>query len=108
LTWTPPQETGEHWPLVSGGGFHTHPIIASPDIHLVRQLAALGLGIALTPDAGIPEPGPPLVPVMRDTVGDHVPIRLIVAAAMERLPRIRAFLMEVRRLVREFNPEFVR
>ncbi|MEM6533684.1 MAG: LysR substrate-binding domain-containing protein, partial [Myxococcota bacterium] len=108
LTWDAPDGSGNRLPIVSGGSLEVQPIVESPDIHLVRQLTAHGLGIAFTPDAGLPEPGLPLVPVMPDVVRDEVPVRIIVAAANEDRPRIRALLTEIYGLIAKLNPEMVK
>lgn len=108
LAWTPPEGHVDRWPLVAGGVVEVELMLASPDIHLVRQVAAHGLGIAFAPEGGLPQPGPPLVPVMAHVVGDEVPIRIVVPAAMEGRPRIRALLDEIRALAPLLDPEFVR
>lgn len=101
LSWKPPGEDGRVWPLVGGGVTEVAPMFVSADVHLVRQLAAAGMGIALLPDGAVPE-GPDidgaLVPVLPDRVGRPCALRALVPEAMIQLPKGRAVLDLVREL----------
>lgn len=98
LAWTPPGGDATRWPLPAGGHVEVTPVLVSPDIHLLREVAAAGLGLAFVPDADLQAPGPTLVPVLVDQLGTEHSLRVVVPAAMESLPRIRALLTEIRRL----------
>jgi DNA-binding transcriptional LysR family regulator len=98
LAWAPPHEDPAVWHRVEGGTFAVTPALASPDVHLVRQIAAAGLGIAYVPDGLIPASGPPLAPVLPEQVGRAVALRVVVPTSMEALPRIRALVRELRRM----------
>lgn len=97
IAWQPPGEGAIRWHLCSGGTFEVSPVLISPDVHLIRQVAGAGQGIAYAPD-GLPADGPALVPVLDEVVGRDLSMNIVVPAAMERIPRIRALLGEVRAL----------
>jgi DNA-binding transcriptional LysR family regulator len=112
LAWTPPRRPANVWPLVGGGEVEVSLVMESPDIHLIRQVAGHGLGIALTPEGGLPAMGlpamgMPLVPVATHLVGDAVPTRIVVPAALEGRARIRALLGIVRELLPTYDPDYV-
>ncbi|MRG95483.1 LysR family transcriptional regulator [Polyangium spumosum] len=95
LTWEAPFEDGRSWPLLRGGTFSVAPVITAPDIHLIRQLAIAGHGVALVPDAMVPDPGLPegaLVPVLDEIVGREIGLRVVVPAVLAEVPRIKAML----------------
>ena len=95
LAWESAGEDGRTWPLLRGGTFPVEPTVTSADIHLIRDLAAAGQGIALAPDAMIPVPTLPegaLVPVLEDVVGREIGFRVVVPAVLSEVPRIKAML----------------
>ncbi len=95
LAWEAPGEDGRLWPRVQGGTFQVAPLVVARHIHLVRQLAIAGQGIALVPDALFPDPGVEvgaLVPVLPALVGRQVGVRVIVPRVLAHLPRIQAVL----------------
>jgi DNA-binding transcriptional LysR family regulator len=95
LAWEAPGEDGRSWPLTRGGTFPVAPTVTSPDIHVIRQLALAGHGIALVPNASVPDPGYPegtLVPVLSDVVGRDIGLRVVVPAVLAEVPRIKAML----------------
>lgn len=102
LGWRPPGEDGLSWPLRGGGSLAVSPTLVAPDVHLIRQLASAGQGIALIPDGGVPE-GPdmlePLVGVLEDAVGRHNALRVLMPEPMARLPKGRAIVAMARDLV---------
>jgi DNA-binding transcriptional LysR family regulator len=73
------------------------PVIVSTDIHLLRQCALSGLGIALVPDAMLPEAGGgKLVPVLEDVVGRQRVIQATVPRMLADVPKIRAVMDHTR------------
>lgn len=104
LAWAPPDADPTTWPTRKGMALHVEPVMISTDIHLLRQCAAAGMGIAFLPDAGLPEGAGPvdrLVPVLPDEVGRERPLRFVVPAALSEIPRIRAVLTEIRAFLHE-------
>lgn len=74
----------------------------STDIHMLRQCAAAGMGIAFVPDAGFAESEGSvdrLVPVLADEIGRERPLRVVVPAALSEIPRIRVVLSEIRKFL---------
>lgn len=70
----------------------------TPDIHLLRQCVRAGQGIALLPDAMIPDPGSEpgeLVPVLDDVIGCERTVRLLVPSVLSDVPKIKAVLSHV-------------
>lgn len=99
LAWDAPGADPRAWPLRSGGAIAVEPALVSPDIHLLRQCALAGNGIALLPDAMIPDPGADagsLVPVLEDVVGRERSVRLVVPSVLSDVPKIKAVLGHVR------------
>ncbi len=95
IGWEVANDDGRQWPLRSGGTFPVTPFITASDIHVIRQLAHAGLGIALIPYATIPDPGETeesFVSVLPDIVGKDIGLRVIVPAALADLPRIKVLL----------------
>ena len=95
FAWECPGEDGRLWPTLRGGTFAVNPVLVTRHIHLLRQFAIGGLGIALVPDAVLPDPGVAegaLVPVLPDLVGREIGLRLIVPAVLSEIPRIKAML----------------
>ena len=87
--------TGGCGPRCAAGRFQWRRSLIARHIHLIRQFAIAGLGIALVPDAVLPDPGVPegkLVPVLSDLVGSQIGLRVVVPAALSEIPRIRALL----------------
>ena len=99
LAWAPPDGDPTLWPTRQGLALRVEPAMISTDIHMLRQCAAAGMGIAFLPDAGLPESDSAadrLVPVLRDDIGRERPLRFVVPAALSEIPRIRAVLTEIR------------
>ncbi len=95
LSWELPGEDGQLWPTRSGGVFKVAPKLMCADIHLLRHCAIVGLGIALVPDAMLPDPGLPeeaLCPVLPDLVGKEIAVRLMVPKVLSESPKIKAVL----------------
>jgi len=102
LSWRAPGEDGRSWPLRAGGSLAVSPTLIAPDVHLVRQLASAGQGIALIPDAGLPE-GPDIegeiVGVLDGLVGRPNALRVLLPEPMARLPKGRAIIAMTRDLL---------
>lgn len=99
LSWAPPGEDGRVWPLVGGGALEVEPALVSSDVHMLRQFALAGLGIAFVPDAMLPDAGVPegtLVPVLPDVVGRDGALRVSVPTALAELPKLRALVKHIR------------
>jgi DNA-binding transcriptional LysR family regulator len=106
LAWESPGDDGRLWPTKRGGTFSVSPFLVARHIHLIRQFAIAGLGIALLPDAVLPDPGVPegaLVPVLPDLVGRQVGVRVVVPAVLFEIPRIRAMLDLLKPFLGEFG-----
>lgn len=90
-------EDARRLPLLRGGSIPADPVIVSTDIHLLRQCATSGLGLALVPDAMLPEPGSgKLVTVLEDVIGRE---RVLFATAPRMLadaPKIKAVIDHVK------------
>jgi DNA-binding transcriptional LysR family regulator len=95
LAWESPGDDGRIWPTRRGGTFSVTPVLVTRHIHLIRQFAIAGLGIALVPDAMVPDPGVApgaLMPVLPEVIGREVALRIVVPAVLSEIPRIRAML----------------
>jgi DNA-binding transcriptional LysR family regulator len=104
LAWACPDSDPRAWPLRSGGAVQVNPGLITSDIHVLRQCAVAGLGIAFVPDAGFEDPGAPtdrLVPVLPEQIGRDRPLRFVAPAALSDIPRIRAVLTEIQTLIQE-------
>jgi DNA-binding transcriptional LysR family regulator len=97
--WEGPGDDPRALPLLRGGHVPVEPAFIATDIHMLRQCALNGLGIALVPDAMLSDPGAvdELVPVLRDTVGRERVLRITVPRALAELPKIRAVLDHAQR-----------
>jgi DNA-binding transcriptional LysR family regulator len=110
LSWRPPGEDGKNLPLLDeqgrpAGVERIRPVLVSPDIHLIRHVAAGGGGIALLPDHPFPPgivPGD-LVHVLPDKVGRDCALRMVVAEAHAAMPRTRKATRLIRELVELFS-----
>jgi DNA-binding transcriptional LysR family regulator len=102
LAWQAPGEDAHQWPLLTGKTFRVDPVLIGTDIHLMRQGALAGLGIALVPDAMMADPGfPPdaLAPVLPDVVGRERGLRLTVPEMIAEVPKIKMVLDRVRAFI---------
>lgn len=103
LIWTGLGETSS-LPLIAGGHVPIAPALESRDIHMLRQCALNGLGIAFVPDALLPDPstdGPPLVPVLPELVGAETALWTAIPEALRDAPRVRAMLASLMDVVPE-------
>jgi len=99
FAWECPDEDPRAWPLLSGGTLRVEPVLVASDIHFVRQCALAGLGIALVPDAMVPDPGTApgaVVSVLDDQVGRDLAVRIVVPSVLTEVPRVKALLNHVR------------
>ncbi|MCA9517696.1 MAG: LysR family transcriptional regulator [Myxococcales bacterium] len=95
FAWRHPDHDGRAWPLAAGGALPVAPKLVARDAHLLRQLALAGHGIALVPEAGLPDPHAPLGPLERvlpGVVGSDVAMRVVVPSALVDVPRVRAVI----------------
>lgn len=92
LCWQSPGEDARALPLARGGHAAVKPVMVATDIHLLRQCAAGGLGIALVPDAMLPDSAQKLVPILQDLVGRDRVMHATVPRMLADLPHIRAVL----------------
>lgn len=86
---------GNALPLLAGGQVSVRPAFESRDIHMLRQFAIAGLGLALVPDGMLPDPGfdkPPLTGVLTDLIGAEVALWTAIPEALRNAPRVRAML----------------
>lgn len=107
LAWDAPETDPRRWPLLSGSELAVEPALVSADIHLVRECAAAGMGIAFVPDAELPESraqASTLVPVLPNVVGRQRALRLVVPTALLEIPRVRVVVEELRARVRPRAP----
>ncbi len=102
LSWKAPGEDGRSWPLRTGGILPVTPCLILSDVHLLRQFAAMGAGLALLPDGGVPE-GPDLagelVPVLGEAIGRPNALRALVPEALSRLPKGRRMMALIKELL---------
>lgn len=102
LSWEQAGEDGRQWPLLNGGTVRVAPFMRTTDVHLLRQLAIAGLGVALVPDGQVPDPGLPagsVVPVLGELIGREVALRIVIPTALSEIPKIRVFLELIRPMV---------
>ena len=99
LSWEAPGEDPRAWPLLSGGVLAVAPVLVATSVHLLRQCVLGGHGIALLPDALLPDPGVgpgELVPLLDGVVGRERAVRVVVPSVLTDLPKIKAVLQRVR------------
>ena len=99
LSWLPPGEDGRRWPLVDGGTIEVSPVLLTADVHMVRQFASAGQGIAFVPDGsvpGLPDMFGEVVPVLDGVVGRACALRAMVPEALAKTPKGRAVLDTLR------------
>jgi DNA-binding transcriptional LysR family regulator len=98
LSWCAPGEDGRVWPTLAGEGFEVEPALISADVHMIRQMVLMGLGIGLVPDAQLPDPGVEpgtIVPVLPALVGRERSLHVAVPAALAGLPKLRALVRQI-------------
>lgn len=102
LSWEAPGEDPRSWPLLTGAWIAVAPTLIATSIHFLRQCVIAGHGIALLPDAQLPDPGVApgfMVPLMEDLVGRERAVRLVVPTALADLPKIKAVIQHVRAFI---------
>jgi DNA-binding transcriptional LysR family regulator len=74
----------------NGAALVVDAVATSTDIHLVRQCALAGLGLAYLPDAGVPDLGTSerIVPVLATTVGRARNLVLTMPRALAAVPKV--------------------
>lgn len=107
LAWSGPGIDPTAWPTLAGSTFNVVPALQSTDIHLLRSACIAGLGVALVPDAMLPDPGVPegaLLGVLPDVVGRDIPIRISVPAVLADTPKVKMVLEHTRRFLELQGP----
>lgn len=102
LAWQAPGEDARVWRTLTGVAFTVEPVLIATDIHLLRSCCLAGAGIALVPDALLPDPGveaDTLLPVLVDVVGQERAVRVSVPAALAEIPKVKMVIDHVRAFV---------
>jgi DNA-binding transcriptional LysR family regulator len=104
--WAAPDRDPRALPLVGGGTCPFEPAMVCSDIHLLHHLALGGHGLALVPDALIPDPSVEgqVVPVLPDVVGRTLAVRIVVPEALIDVPKIKALVDVVRLVAAQLPP----
>lgn len=106
LVWAPAGIEPTTIPLREGGVLPVEPRMASPDIHILREMAAAGVGLAYVPDGDPERPQATqarLVPVMPERIGRRSSLDLLVPDGLLDMPRIKEVVAFSRRLVRSIQ-----
>lgn len=104
FAWESPGEDPRVWPLRSGATFTVEPRLIASDIHLLRQCVLAGLGMALLPDAMLPDPGADsegIVQVMATEVGRERSLRAVVPTVLSEVPKVKAVLSHIRAFAKQ-------
>jgi len=99
ISWRPPGEDPNAWPLRSGGSVPVRTVMTSPDILLVRYCMLAGIGLARVPDGGFPDVGfaPGIaVPVLPEVLGREITIRVVMPDTPRMRGPFRRFLDSIR------------
>lgn len=99
LAWQPPNRDAHFLPLRGGGWARVEPALITSDVHLLRQAAIDGSGIAFLPDAMLPDPHVApgaVVPVLDHAVGEKQTLRLTLPDALAEAPALRSIVEAVR------------
>ncbi|WP_428267396.1 LysR family transcriptional regulator [Haliangium sp.] len=105
LSWIPPGEDPTHWPLREGGSMTVRTWLSSPDILLVRQCLAMGMGLARVPDAGMSGPVLPdggVVPILPEVFGRELELRVVMPDTPKMRAPYRQYLRSIRALEETF------
>ena len=96
LVWEQPGEDSSALPLRAGGVVRIAPSLRTADLHLLRRLAADGVGIAFAPHVGLPDEGADvtgkLVPLFGDQVGRRRTMVVVIPDVLAQNPRVRAVI----------------
>jgi DNA-binding transcriptional LysR family regulator len=107
LAWESPEGDPTLWPTRQGASLRVAPRMISTDIDMLHRCTAAGMGIALLPNASIPESDngtESLVAVLPNEVRRERTLRVVVPAALSEVPRIRAVLAEVQTFLDSLDP----
>lgn len=99
FAWESPGADPRVWPLRSGASFSVEPRLIASDIHVLRQCVLAGLGMALLPDAPLPDPGADdvgVVRVMGEEVGRTRALHAVVPKVLSEVPKVKALLSHIR------------
>lgn len=103
LVWAPAGVDPTALPLRGGGVLPVEPRMASPDIHILREMAAAGAGLAYVPHGDPERPQPTqarLVPVLPERIGRKSSLDLLVPDGLLDMPRVAEVVAFCQRLVR--------
>jgi DNA-binding transcriptional LysR family regulator len=107
LAWRAPGGDPSNWPTPEGTTFRVEPNLIGTDIHVIRTCCIARQGIALLPDALIPDPGvdpAALVRVLPDLIGAELPIRMSVPELLADSAKIKVVVDEARRFIATLPP----
>lgn len=102
LSWQAPKGDPRVWHSPKEGPFNVRPRLITTDIHLLRSVCIAGQGIALVPDAMVPDPShgeDALVTVLPGLVGRERPLRISVPLALSEIPKIKMIVGHVKGIV---------
>ncbi|PRP90339.1 HTH-type transcriptional activator AllS [Enhygromyxa salina] len=102
LGWQAPSAAPRRWPTFDGGDLAVEPVLTTTDYNVLRRLASLGFGIALLPDAHLPDldgEDEALIPVLDGVVGRSHELRALVPEMLADTPKIRALVEHLARFV---------
>ncbi len=108
FAWSSPEHAADRLALANGSEWQIVPRVQSADVHALRRLASMNMGLAYVPDSGGPVPGDPtnnLRPVMSDIVGRNTALRLLVPAPLIELPKIRIAMDLVKAFFGSIKPD---
>jgi DNA-binding transcriptional LysR family regulator len=103
MMWRGPDWRGPQLPLRGGGELSITPILVTSDLHLLRECASQGHGLAFTIDGGLPGPlgaGADLVPVLDGLVGRERVMRVVMPANLPIRGSVEHAIEQVRSLAR--------
>ena len=99
MSWSPPGEDPAEWPLRAGGHVTVRTALTSADILMLRRCMLSGMGLARLPDGGLPDIGVPagtVVPVLPETLGRELAVRVVVPDAPQMRGLFRHYLAFIR------------
>jgi DNA-binding transcriptional LysR family regulator len=101
LAWAGPGLDPTRWPLHDGSTLAVAPQLVGNDAHMLREATLGGLGIALLPDAKLPEPpgAAALVRVLEGVVGCALPLRLVVPVLLAGSPKVAKIVATAQKFV---------
>lgn len=96
MVWEQPGEDCGALPLRAGGVLRVAPSLRTADLHLLRRLAADGVGIGFGPHVGLPDEGTDitdkLVPLLGDVVSRKRSMVVVLPDVLAQNARVRAVI----------------